>query len=239
MKRLGTLLLAFGLFAATLWIVFDDLFAPLGEQGISVEIPNACGQNADALKLPDRISPKLTYRHDANTPTGTVIAQSPSAGTYRKLAAGETCELLLTVSLGEEHVTLPDTILGRDAREVQAELRALGLTVKTQTAQSAYEAGTVFAVEPRAGSEIPIGTTVLLSVSEGQTTESVSVPELRGLSRSDALIRLWMSKLVLGEVIETDSDLPAGTVIAQSRMPDTWVTAGTKIDLYISRASAP
>ena len=55
------------------------------------------------------------------------------------------------------------------------------------------------------------------------------------MSRADALIRLWLCQLNVGEVVETPSDAPAGTVIRQSHAEGTVVLPGTKITIYVSQ----
>ena len=217
------------------WIVFDDLLAPFGERSVSVEIPDLCGQIAKNVSVPDWADAKLEYRYDSSTSAGVILSQSPRAGVFRKLTSQNPRVVLsLVVSLGEETVTLPN-LSGIDARQASARLRELGLLVETVTSTGAYPAGTVYAMEPRAGAVVPVGTKVILSVSAGPEQKSVSVPDLVGLSRSDALVKLWTSQLSVGEVIEEVSDLPVGTVIRQSHQPASLVPAGTKINLYVSR----
>ncbi|MBQ8214057.1 MAG: PASTA domain-containing protein [Clostridia bacterium] len=217
------------------WIVFDDLFSPFGEISVSVEIPDLCGLVTEEAVYPDWADVELEYRYDADTPSGVILSQSPRAGTFRKLSSqSPRLTLSLVVSLGEETVTLPE-LSGFDARESSARLREMGLLVETVTATGAYPAGTVYAMEPRAGTVVPVGTKVILSVSAGPEQKSVKVPDLIGLSRSDALVKLWTAELMAGDVIEEASSLPPGTVIRQSHQPATLVPAGTKITLFVSR----
>ena len=65
--------------------------------------------------------------------------------------------------------------------------------------------------------------------------KTVAVPNLCGLSRADALIRLWLCQLNVGEVVEVPSGEPSGTVIRQSHAEGTVVLPGTKITIYISQ----
>jgi serine/threonine-protein kinase len=217
------------------WIVFDDLFSPFGEKSVSVEIPNLCGLAYEDVSPPEWADVDVEYRYHADTPTGVILSQSPRAGSLHKLSSQNPRLLLsLVVSLGEESVTLP-SVLGFDARESSARLREMGLIVETVTATGAYPVGTVYAMEPRAGTVVPVGTKVTLSVSAGPEQKSVKVPDLIGLSRSDALVKLWTAELMAGDVVEEASELPPGTVIRQSHQPATLVPAGTKITLYVSR----
>ena len=73
-----------------------------------------------------------------------------------------------------------------------------------------------------------------LTVSAGEPAVTVTVPNVVGLTRADALIRLWLCQLSVGSVIEEISAEEAGSVIRQSHQPGTVVMSGTKITLYVS-----
>ena len=230
-----SLLCAALLFVGTCWIVVDDLFAPFEKAAVSVEIPNFCGSRLETLTLADWVEPEIQYRYDANVAAGVVLSQSPVASSRRKLSAQKPkCKVTLTVSLGEESARIPE-VVGMDFREAESMLRGLGFSVEIEKNEGAYPEGTVFDVEPRAKTELPVGSRVKLFVSAGVPTKSVTVPDLRGLSRSDALVQVWLAELAVGEVIEVDSMEPEGTVIRQSYQPGTLVTAGSKLTLYVSR----
>ena len=220
---------------ATGWVVFDVLFDPLEENAVSVEVPNLIGSEAASVETADWIDLHVEYRYDANTPSGVVFSQTPMAGSRRKLTADNPqCRIDVVVSLGEETLTLP-SVVGRDVRETVSELRSQGFTVETVTQTGGYPVGTVLASEPRAGTEMPKGGKVTLTVSAGTPSETVKVPDLRGLSRSEAPITLWLSQLAVGEVIEVEADAEAGTVVRQSHQAGTVVAAGTRVTLFVSR----
>jgi serine/threonine-protein kinase len=126
----------------------------------------------------------------------------------------------------------PELILS--AAEKNQRLREMGFSVFVQRTAGAYPTGEVLEMEPAAGTTLPLGSKVILTVSEGLPTVSVTVPELRGLSRADALMRIWTAQLALGEVVEVPSGEGTGTVLRQSHLPGTTVPAGTKITIYVS-----
>ena len=226
---------SFLLAIATGWIVFDVLFDPLEENAVSVEIPNLLGQDVERLSLDEWAELDIEYRYDAGISAGTVLSQTPIAGSYRKLTAENPwCQIAVVVSLGEETLMLPN-VIGREVRETVSSLREQGFAVETVTQTGGYPVGTVLASEPRAGTEMPKGGKVTLTVSAGMPTETVRVPELVGLSRSEALVRLWLVRLTVGEVIEIESDEEEGAVVRQSHQVGTQVVAGTRVTLYVSR----
>ena len=221
------------LLLSTAWTVWDSLFLPRGISSTSVEIPDFCGVELNTLKAPDWMEVEVEYRHDANAVAGVILSQSPKGGSWRRLTeANPRCRLLLTVSLGEESVMLPD-LMGEEGRVAEGRLRELGLAVSVRRVEGAYPEGTVFDMEPRAGAVLPIGAEVTLVVSAGVPHESVRVPELRGLTRSEALVQLWLSGLSLGEAVELDPSVEDGRVIRQSHPAGTLVLGGTPITLYI------
>lgn len=218
------------------WVVFDFLFQPFGERTVTVQIPQLCGARYERAELLEWMDVKAEYRYDSDVESGVILAQSPRAGSFRKLSAqNPKCAISVVVSLGEQTVEMPD-VMGMDFREAEADLRERGLTVAVERVESTYPTGTVFSAEPRVGTRLPVGSKVTLSVSAGMPQISVRVPDLRGMSRSDALVQLWLSQLAVGEVIEESSDAPDGAVIRQSHQAGSLVLAGTKVNLYISRA---
>lgn len=220
--------------ACSVWITFDCLFAPLSPRGERVEIPDYRGLREEDLSFADWLRVTTEYRYDANAPAGTVVAQTPSAGSMRKLSAKHpTCALSLVVSLGEELATLPD-VVGIDEREATARLRALGFSVYVRQVSGAHPTGEVLDMTPSPGTNLPLGKSVTLTVSKGVPAVTVTVPDLRGLSRADALMRLWTAQLAVESVVEIPSQEAAGTVLRQSHVAGTTVSAGTKITIYVS-----
>lgn len=226
-------LAAFVLILAVGWITADILFMPREKAAMTVEIPDLCGLSAENIKTEEWITVDIEYRYDQSIPAGIVLSQTPTAGSRRRLN-GNTCRVTVTVSLGQESLLLPH-MAGRDVYEVATELRNLGLVVNTVMQPSPREVGRVLESEPRAGERVPKGTAVTLTVSGGTVPKTVAVPQLCGLSRADALIRLWLCGLNVGEVIESPSYEPAGTVFRQSHAEGTVVLPGTKITIYVSQ----
>ncbi len=222
------LLLALG------WITVDILFKPREKEPTTVEIPNLCGTNVGGIKAPEWLDVDIEYRYDESTPAGTVFAQTPTGGSRRRLVDGQPCRVTVMVSMGRESIRLP-SMTGRDVYEVATELRNLGLVVNTVMQSSPREVGRVLESEPKAGESVPKGTAITLTVSQGEEQKTVHVPQLCGLSRADALIRLWLCQLNVDEVVEAPSSAPAGTVFRQSHTEGTVVLPGTKITIYISK----
>lgn len=235
-RRMTLLLLfSFLLFISSVWVVFDELFAPFSDDTQTVTVPDYLGMDADGVVGEEWLEIEREYRYDAQTPAGTVMSQSPTGGSQRKISAEHpTCQLTLTVSLGQETATLPN-VVGMDVRVAETTLRALGFAVKTEVSTGAHPEGEVFEMEPRGGVELPLGSEIRLFASAGTPAVTVTVPSLCGLTRGEALTRVWLSQLSVLDVVEIDSDAPAGTVVRQNYQPGTIVMAGTRLTLYVSR----
>ena len=228
-------IIAVVLILAVGWITIDVLFMPRKKAAPTVEIPNFCGLLVQNIKTEDWLDVDIEYRFDEHTPAGVVLSQMPTGGSRRRMGEdGEPFRVTLVVSLGRESILLP-SMVGRDVLEVSTELRNLGLVVNTVTTSSPREAGTILDCEPRAGESVPKGSSITLTVSQGEKQKTVTVPNLCGLSRADALIRLWLCQLNVGEVVEAPSSVAPGTVFRQSHAEGTVVLPGTKITIYISQ----
>lgn len=235
-KRLvGVLLISFLLFISSVWVVFDELFEPLDASIQTYTVPHFEGKREAEIRAEEWLEVEREYRYDADVPAGVVLSQSPSGGSLRKISADRpTCKLRLVVSLGEQTATLPN-VVGEDVRVAESILRAVGFAVKCEISTGAYPEGEVFDMKPNGGTVLPVGETVTLYASAGTPAVTVEVPDLRGLTRGEALMRLWLSQLSVAEVLEEDSQAVAGTVIRQNYQPGTIVMAGTRLTLTVSR----
>lgn len=228
-------LLSATVFLTLCWILFDTLFAITeGDMGQRVEIPDFKGMREETIVFPAWIDAESEYRYDDTAPAGVVISQKPMAGSLRKLSdVYPKCAVTLVVSLGQARATLKN-VVGMDVRNAITQLKTAGFTVQTVMRTGREPEGTVLAMQPRSGEEIPHGTQVVLTVSTGPFVQTVTVPDFRGLTRAEALLRIGLAQLAVGNVIEAESNDPAGTVFRQSHQAGTVVMAGTRITLYVS-----
>jgi serine/threonine-protein kinase len=101
----------------------------------------------------------------SNTVTkGVVISTSPASGA--RTAQGN--PVTLYVSSGPSNVPVP-SVLGFTPSAASSALVNVGLVVgiESQDPSSSYPAGTVFATNPGAGTQVPPGSTVNLGISTG------------------------------------------------------------------------
>ena len=168
----------------------------------TVRVPTVRGlPQAVAIEALDKRDLKATVdrRPSETIEKGIAVRTVPAAG--EEVERGERVQLF--VSSGPEQVDVPDvTGLSRDSA---ADLLAgAGLETAVQERESEEPEDDVISQDPAAGTEVDRGTTVTITVSTG--IERVSVPNVVGLSRRDAVAQLREAGLVAAprEVDVTD-----------------------------------
>jgi serine/threonine-protein kinase len=146
-----------------------------------------------------------------DSPPGTVVDTAPDpGGQVRKDGSVE-----LVLSRGPEMTTVPGDLVGATFDAAQAALLDAGLVLgETETPyDDAAPLGSVMAVSAEPGSELPKGSEVVLTVSQGPAP--VTIPQVIGATQEQATQDLESEGLVV-KVTEAFSDtVPAGTVVDQ------------------------
>jgi eukaryotic-like serine/threonine-protein kinase len=152
----------------------------------TVRVPTVRGlPQAVAIEALDKRDLKATVdrRPSETIEKGIAIRTVPAAG--EEVERGERVQLF--VSSGPEQVDVPDvTGLSRDSAEDL--LSEAGLEVAVEQRESEEPEDDVISQDPAAGTEVDRGSTVTIAVSTG--IEKVSVPNVVGLSRRDAIAQL-------------------------------------------------
>jgi eukaryotic-like serine/threonine-protein kinase len=159
---------------------------------------------------------------------GQVVSQSPAGGE----SEDEGATVSISISKGTGTVTVP-SLNGLTADAAQAQLEEDGLTGKKNTVPGSAPAGTVVAQDPAAGTSVDSGSEVNVNVSDGAKAEKDSMPNLVGLSRSDAQAQL--DQIGLSYTVDVvPSDEEVGTVVAQDPAEGTPVDAGATVHFNTS-----
>ena len=99
-------------------------------------------------------------------------------------------------------------------------------------------AGIVLAADPAAGREVGRGSTVILTVSQGQ--ERYAVPQLVGHTQAEAQQRLTDAKLTVGRTTQAFSEtVPQGQIISTSPAAGASVKRATPVALVTSKGRQP
>jgi beta-lactam-binding protein with PASTA domain len=172
----------------------------------------------------------------SSKPVGTVIRQSPEAGT--DVDDGTVVSLQVAKPRPPAQPTTIDVprLTGLDVVDARARLRDLGLRSTVTKVESPKPAGTVVDQSPSAGSALRRGETVALTVSSGPAP--VAVPDVVGLDEQSAREQLEAAGFEVTTLDEPTSD-PAedGQVVGQSPSAGTERKPGTLVTLRIARLS--
>ncbi len=161
---------------------------------------------------------------------GRVIRTNPEAGTTVK--KGSSIELV--VSTGIEQISVPDTS-GDTMTDAITKLQEQGFSVKQgEDVYSSQEKGKVAYTKPAAGKKADKGATITIYPSLGEETKMVAVPNLLGMTRSEAKKALQAVGLKYGNETKNYSSTQKNRVCVQSVARGKQVEEGTSIDVTLS-----
>jgi beta-lactam-binding protein with PASTA domain len=219
-----------GFFAGYVFITL--LFFPGFGRSAIVTVPDVRGLSQQAARRAlDRAGLDLTRGTTLNNPripAGRVLSQVPLPG--QEAARGSGVRVIL--SAGPDKRPVP-AIAGMDRDEAILLLQRMGFQVRLRTVQNMKEEGTLLAMEPRAGTPVPMPAIVVLSISAGPP--KILAPNVMNVTRDEAASRLEAAGLRLGRVsYDPSSTEPLGDVVAQSPEPGDSVRMGGSVRITIS-----
>lgn len=200
----------------------------------SVEVVNVVGFNIDAARSTLEelyLSVDVQYEESDEVPENIVIRQSIPKGEMVE----EHSLVILTVSSGASGIEVPN-VVGYEETQADTTLSALGFKVSKQTEYSdTVDEGYVIFQTPEALEKIASGSTVVLTISAGPAEKTVTVPDLRGKTESEAKAKLTASNLKVGTVTEDYSDsVTKGNVLSQSYSPGTEIGENSSVNFVVS-----
>lgn len=167
---------------------------------------------------------------------GNVIRTNPEAGTSVK--KGSSIELV--VSTGAEKISVPDTS-GDTMTDAITKLQEQGFSVKQgEDVYSSQPKGRVAYTKPAAGKKVDKldsegnPTVITIYPSLGEETKMVPVPNLLGMTRSEAKRALQAVGLKYGNETKNYSSTQKNRVCVQSVARGKQVEEGTSIDVTLS-----
>ncbi len=194
-------------------------------------VPDVVGANiADAIAALTEAHLKYDVR-EINSPkdSNTVIAIEPGPGA---VVLWNT-QVRVNVSKGPRPVAVP-SVVGQPFENATSALQGAGFAVKRQEVESDQPKASVVASDPPAGTAVPPGSIVTLSVSKGP--KSTAVPDVTSYSQADAqatLASAGFSVAVTGNPT-TDPALD-GVVISQQPGGGSQVKPGAKVTIIVGR----
>ena len=171
------------------------------------------------------------YQYHDTVEEGKVISQTPEAKTQKK----EGTRVTIVISEGQNTKLIPNSLIGKTEAEVVAALEELGFVadVVRRTSNGAYPAGIVFDIDG-VGTEVPVGTKVLVYLSNDDIAETETVPtDLVGLQED--VVKQALEELGFEVKVEKDSESTeaAGTVTRVEGAGEE-KEVGSTVTIYVS-----
>ena len=208
-----------------------------------------------AATQPDPFATQVLPRMDEPMPSRRDMRSMPSGYDYdepepessvfksKKFIAGLILVLFMGFFVGAflsygkfwstEEVIVPD-VTGKQMTLARQILEDKKLRVNVvETFDASVPAGTVVSQDPEGGAKVKEERLITIHVSKGG--ESLEMPDLKGLNKSDAEAKLKKMGLKVGSVYERNSDEEAGTVIATDPKAGSKVTKGQSVDITVSK----
>lgn len=166
---------------------------------------------------------------------GKVVKTSPGKG--RSVKKGTT--IILYVSTGSETYKLED-YTGKNANETKAileEVHGLNVIIEEKEDSSNAKENTVISQIPEVGEKVKLGDTVTLYIPK----KKIEYPDFTNGAYTLEDVREFCKEndLSLNVVTVEDNNKPEGSIIKQSRPRGSYVLAGYKLEITITKTSDP
>jgi serine/threonine-protein kinase len=200
----------------------------------SAKVPSIAGLPASEAeeKLEDAgFVPKAESVHSKDVEEGLVIKSEPSGG--QTVTKGS--EVVLRVSSGPKLAKVPVLVGSQRSLAVQ-QIRGRGFTPSVEEVEDTAPEGQVIRQAPSAGSQLPPGSSVSITVSKGE--ETASVPNVIGKERAEAVeaVREAGLKPVVQEQ-ETEVPSQVGRVTDQFPPPGSEAKPSSTVTLVVGKAA--
>lgn len=217
--------------------ILMGLFGQYHRSYTGIVIPNVVGQQAEDIQSEQfpHLNWVIEYETNPEVAEGQIISQSPPAGVTRRLYGRDSfCTVYLCVSQATEPYTL-ENLIGMSQRDALLTLRnhQISATV-TELYSDTVPKGQVLQTIPATGTRLANGAEVTLRVSAGKKETIVSVPNLFGMTETEANSLLASIGLAIGTVNYQSSSRAAGTIITQDLAPYTSVKNDTELSYTVS-----
>jgi serine/threonine-protein kinase len=181
------------------------------------------------------LSGAVTQAHDNRVPAGQVVSTSPAIG--QRALRGST----ITVVISEGKPIVPDITPGASPGAVEQAVKAAQLSPRLDANQNAYSAtvpnGAVVSVNPGPGTQLDIGSPVVVVVSKGPPPNPI--PNVVGQPHDQAFAALTQAGFAPFDEPQTFVANVAGGVVVKTDPPANGTTTdGNKVGVQTSNAVA-
>ena len=228
---LGGAVIALLVFAVILFFVFGK------NNKNKIEVPNLEGLNyyTDIVNndLYSNFEINPVFDTESTEASSKVLEQEPKEG--KKVEYGST--ITIQIAGVADGVEIPADIVGKNFNAVEMELKALGFTVLPPVKEKSTKisVGSVIRTDPKVGEIVPKGSTITIYVATNEDVEPVEVPDMIGMTISEARKALEAVglKLNTSKSEYRNSTAKSGTVIGHEKVGEK-VLPGTSIAIYVS-----
>jgi serine/threonine-protein kinase len=207
---------------------------PGGKNVPRIEVPGLVGMNLDEAKdkVGDDFDIQVSDSVDGEKPVGTIMEQDPSTGKAEKAS-----EISLTV-VGTRVASVPG-VVGSERTAAEQRLEDAGFEVEVNEQDSSFQdEGKVTSQNPEGGARPEVGSKVTITVGTGPS--SVAVPQLYGITPSQARSVLEEAHLTLGgRSSGYNGDVAEGSIFIQDPSDAERVEPGTAVDVTVSLGVEP
>jgi eukaryotic-like serine/threonine-protein kinase len=210
-----------------------DIFVSTGPP--KVEVPNVKGRSRDdaiAAIVGAKLKPKVREVFNKADP-GTVVAQAPAGGEL----VNEGSTVQINVSKGLEPLDVPN-VIGQQYDSAAGQLQGRGFAVARRDVDSSQPKDTVIDQQPKGGSELARGGTVILYVSKGP--KESTIPDVTSQDEAAATQALEQSGFTV-DVVDQDTFDPDqdGIVLSQDPAGGTKAKPGSTVTIVVGRFVEP
>ena len=189
------------------------------------QVSMAQGNLPEALKA-YRASGPTTHKQTKDVPSDTVLQTSSTAGG----AVAKGTPISPSSASPVPAITVPN-VVGLKSVNAISKLTSLGFALAPSISQASEKpANRVIEVSPEAGSQVPQGSTVRLTIAQPRP---ITVPNVMHLDVADATSELKTLHLHT-RIIRQESRDKAGTVIKTSPPPGSQLSEGSRVKLTIA-----
>ena len=207
-------------------------------------VPTLLGYTMEELEADPSIQGDFTVEvgstvYNEEYEEGQICDQDPEPG---QTVRGENRVITVTISGGEEGIYMPDSLVGKLATDVIAQLQEMGLKVRQEREYSpTISEGYVMECTPEAGTRLEEGDEVTIVISRGAEEEPpVTVTQFVGLNIDQVRDQVTSLGLTIGTVsFFPNEQYPEGIVIWQSISQGEEVDVGTVINFQVSEGPGP
>jgi serine/threonine-protein kinase len=208
------------------------LFFPGFGRSAIVTVPDVRGMTQNAARRAlERAGLEITRGNTLNNPrvqAGRVLSQVPLPG--QEASRGSDVRVIL--SAGPNLRPVP-SIASLDKDEAISLLQRMGFQVRLRHVVNMAEEGTLLAIDPRAGTQVPMPGVVVLNISAGPP--KILTPSVLNTTREAAAAALQAAGLRLGRVsYDSASTAPLGDVVAQSPAAGDSIRMGGAVRITLS-----